>query len=247
MDITQFLSPKQILEIKKEIAEDALSKSNPVIAMEYDNGIVVVAKNPTASLFKISEIYDRIVFAGTGVYNDYQKLRRAGVQYADVRGFAYSRNDVRARSLANEFSAILGEIFSREQIPLEVEIMVCEISANSNDNRLYRIPYTGALLEEKRFTIIGDIKEDERGEPKRNLIRNFLRQRLQEAHPSLSQAVLFCQEAFREYDGSDQTDDLSWLEVMTLDRQQPAERKCRRLSTDDIRQIIGENDDSGDP
>ena len=122
VDIANFISPKQLIEMKREIVELALARANPIVALEYRDGILLMAENPSDSLSKISEVYDRIVFAGTGVYNDYERLRRAGVQYADLRGFSYSRVDVKAKGLASEFSAILGETFARQQLPWEVEL-----------------------------------------------------------------------------------------------------------------------------
>ena len=59
-------------------------------------GILIVAENPSRTLHKISEIYDRIAFAGVGKYNEFDQLRVAGVRHADTKGYAYSREDVDA-------------------------------------------------------------------------------------------------------------------------------------------------------
>ena len=98
MEFSQFVSPKELLKIKRDIVEEALARANPIVALEFKKGILLLAENPSSTLNKIAEIYDRIAFAGTGVYNDYEKLRRAGVQYADLKGFAYSRKDVKAKA-----------------------------------------------------------------------------------------------------------------------------------------------------
>ena len=135
MDITNFISPKQLLKIKSDIAEEAIIRANPIIAADYKDGIMIIAENPTTTLFKITELYDRIAFAGTGVYNDYERLRKAGVQYADVKGFTYSRTDVKAKAIAGEYSSILGEIFSKQHVPMEVEILVLELGENNEENR----------------------------------------------------------------------------------------------------------------
>ena len=68
----------------------------------------MVAENPSRSLHKVSEIYDRIAFAGVGKYNEFDQLRVAGVRHADTKGFAFSREDVDARSLANLYAQFLG-------------------------------------------------------------------------------------------------------------------------------------------
>jgi len=239
MDIGNFISPKQLLEIKKEIVEQALARSNPILAIEYDQGILVMAENPSDSLNKISEIYDRMVFAGTGVFNDYERLRRAGVQYADVKGFNYSRRDVKARSLATEFSAILGDIFSRQQVPWEVEILVVELGAEPKDNRMYVILYSGGLIEEKRFCVIGDIIRDKEGELRKNILTRRLRDKNIEGSEPLAQAFKTGYEAISSLKDGAQKIPPKNLEAVVLDREVKRERKMRRLKGQEIESLIG--------
>ena len=79
----------------------------------------------------MSEIYDRIAFAGVGRYNEFDQLRIAGVRAADLKGYQYSRDDVDARSLANQYAQILGQIFTHEMKPMEVEILVAEVGTRA--------------------------------------------------------------------------------------------------------------------
>ena len=65
--------------------------------LEYADGILFIAENPSATLHKISEIYDRLAFAGVGKYSEFDSLRIAGIQLADIRGYSYGREDVKAR------------------------------------------------------------------------------------------------------------------------------------------------------
>jgi proteasome alpha subunit len=128
------------------------------VATTYDVGIAIVAENPSRSLHKISEIYDRIAFAGVGKYNEYDQLRVAGVRHADTKGFAYSRQDVDARSLANLYAQYLGNVFTHEMKPLEVEILVAELGEPANqdtENQLYHIAYEGTITDEDRFAVLG--------------------------------------------------------------------------------------------
>jgi proteasome alpha subunit len=114
----------------------------------------MVAENPSRSLHKISEIYDRIAFGGVGKYNEYDQLRVAGVRHADTKGFAFSREDVDARSLANLYAQYLGNVFTHEMKPLEVEILVAELGENS-ENQLYHIAYDGFVSDEEHFAVLG--------------------------------------------------------------------------------------------
>ena len=117
------------------------------------SGIAIVAENPSRSLHKISEIYDRIAFGGVGKYNEYDQLRVAGVRHADTKGYAYSREDVDARSLANLYAQYLGNVFTHEMKPLEVEILVAELG--EDENQLYHIAYEGTITDEDRFAVLG--------------------------------------------------------------------------------------------
>ncbi|HSZ35995.1 MAG TPA: proteasome subunit alpha, partial [Acidimicrobiales bacterium] len=105
------------------------------------------------SLHKISEIYDRIAFGGVGKYNEYDQLRVAGIRHADTKGYAFSREDVDARSLANLYAQYLGNVFTHEMKPLEVEILVAELS--DTENQLYHIAYEGTITDQDRFAVLG--------------------------------------------------------------------------------------------
>ena len=114
-----------------------------------------MAENPSNTLRKISEIYDRIAFAGVGKYNEFDQLRVSGVRAADLKGYQYSRIDVDARSLANQYAQILGQIFTHEMKPLEVEILVAEVADSATNDQLFHIFYDGTVLDERKFCVLG--------------------------------------------------------------------------------------------
>jgi proteasome alpha subunit len=75
------------------------------------------------------------------------------VRHADTKGFAFSREDVDARSLANLYAQYLGNVFTHEMKPLEVEILVAELG--SAESQLYHIAYEGTITDEDRFAVLG--------------------------------------------------------------------------------------------
>jgi proteasome alpha subunit len=79
----------------------------------------------------------------------------AGVRHADLKGFAYSREDVDARSLANIYAQYLGNVFTHEMKPLEVEILVAELGSDGGRDQLYHIAYDGTVTDEDRFAVLG--------------------------------------------------------------------------------------------
>jgi proteasome alpha subunit len=155
MSMPFYVAPEQVMKDRAEYAQKGIARGRALVATTYDAGIVVVAENPSRSLHKISEIYDRIAFGGVGKYNEYDQLRVAGVRHADTKGFAYSREDVDARSLANLYAQYLGNVFTHEMKPLEVEILVAELGGNGEADQLYHIAYEGTITDEEHFTVLG--------------------------------------------------------------------------------------------
>src|SRR3989304_3771981 len=93
MPLPYYVSPEQMMKDKAEYARKGISRGKAIVTIEYRDGILLVAENPSTLLHKISEIYDRIAFAGVGKYNEFDHLRVAGVRHADVKGSSYSRGD----------------------------------------------------------------------------------------------------------------------------------------------------------
>jgi len=236
LDLSNFISPKQQLEMKKDVVEETLVLAYPIVALEYCDGIMLLGENPSASLNKTSEIYDRIAFAGTGVFNDYERLRKAGVQLADVKGFQYSRSDVKARSIASEFSTVLGDIFVRQPVPMEVEILIVEIGEGPDENRMYYIPFSGGLVEERHYSVIGDYVKEE-GEIRKGAIRRMIKEADPPRDASLEDAASFCVRAIGQARGHELTPER--IELVALDRGVSIERKFRRFSTEQITELFG--------
>ena len=155
MPMPFYVSPEQFMKDKSDYARKGISRGKSVIALDYADGILFVAENPSATLHKISEIYDRVAFAGVGKFNEFETLRMHGIRQADVRGYAYSREDVSARALANAYSQVLGQIFTAELKPYEVEILVAQVSEPGERNELYHILYDGSLADEEHFVAMG--------------------------------------------------------------------------------------------
>ncbi|HEX7548723.1 MAG TPA: proteasome subunit alpha [Candidatus Methylomirabilis sp.] len=216
MPLPYYVSPEQMMQDKAEYARKGIAKGKSIVALEYAEGILVVAENPSASLNKISELYDRIAFAGAGKYGEFERLRKEGIRYADMKGYAYGREDVTAKSLANAYSQVIGNIFSMEIKPLEVEILVLEVGEQQAANELYRIAFDGSIADEKGYTSIGGQAEE---------LKLFLKDKFQEGL-SLEAAL---QQATRALEAAaSQKVKAAHLEVAVLERARPG-RKFRRI------------------
>jgi len=227
MSMPYYVSPEQLMQDKAEYAKKGIAKGRSVIAMEYQDGVLFVADNPSTSLFKVSEIYDNIAFSGAGKYSEFEHLRKAGIQHADLKGFMYSREDVTARSLANGYSQTLGTIFSQEMKPFEVEILLAQVGEQPGENELFRIAFDGTIFQERSFVAIGGRSEAllaalQKGVGDHQLL-------------DLKSALQHCVSALKTV--SEQNVALDGLEVALLDRLRPG-RKFRRLSQDEFSSLL---------
>ncbi len=155
MSMPYYVSPEQVMKDRADYARKGIARGRSLCGLSYADGILIVAENHSRTLHKVSEIYDRIAFAAVGRYNEFDSLRIAGVRAADLKGYNYSREDVDARSLANSYAQMLGQVFTHEMKPLEVEIVVAEVGLEPGDDRLFHLLYDGTVMDEEGFTVLG--------------------------------------------------------------------------------------------
>lgn len=225
MPLPYYVSPEQMMQDKAEYAQKGIAKGRSTIVMEYGDGILFFADNPSASLNKISEVYDRIAFAGAGKYSEFENLRKAGIRHADLKGYAYSRNDVTAKSLANAYSQSMGTMFSQELKPLEVEILVAEVHEGSGANEIYRILYDGNICDEKGYAVIGG---------KAEAVKVFLKDKTR-ADMTLKEALKLSLEALETTVNTKLAKEN--MEVAVLDRGRNG-RKFRRIKIDELTSLL---------
>ena len=149
MSMPFYVAPEQMMKDRADYARKGIARGRALAACTYDEGILLCAENPSRMLRKISEIYDRIGFAGVGKYNEFDQLRIAGVRHADLKGYSFSREDVDARSLANQYAQMLGQVFTHEMKPMEVEILVAEVGPDPAQDQLFHILYDGTVMDER--------------------------------------------------------------------------------------------------
>ena len=226
MPMPYYVSPEQMMQDKAEYARKGIAKGKSLVALEYVDGIILAAENPSSSLSKISEIYDRISFAGVGKYSEFENLRKSGIRYADVKGYTYSREDVTGKSLANAYSQVIGNIFTREIKPLEVEILVVEVGETPDKNSMYHILFDGSISDRHQYAVIGGHAD---------VVNAFLLEDYRE-NCSLDEALLLCRSAL-EKTTEQQSIREEHLEVAILDRNIEG-RKFRRLHLPEVKKRL---------
>ncbi len=155
MNMPFYVAPEQLMKDRADFAQKGIARGRSLAAVEFADGMLLCAENPSRNLRKVSEIYDRIAFAGVGRYNEYDQLRIAGIRHADIKGYTYSRDDVDSQALANQYAQMLGQIFTHETKPLEVEILVASVGFDTAGDRLFHIRYDGSVSDEEGFAVLG--------------------------------------------------------------------------------------------
>lgn len=222
MSMPFYVSAEQLMRDRSEYARKGIARGRGVVVMTYADGVLFVAENASPTLHKVSEIYDRIGFAGVGKYNEYENLRVAGIRLADLRGYSYDRRDVTARALANAYAQTLGTIFTEQQKPYEVEICVAEVGAGPEDDQMYRLTYDGTIVDEPEFLAMGGQADVLTNEMRTNFAPGLaLRDALGVAVSALG--------SVGGPEGMPRALPASQLEVAVLDRNR-GKRKFRRIS-----------------
>ena len=155
MTMPMYVSPEQLMKDRADYARKGISRGRAAVACTYADGVLLCAENPSNTLRKVGEIYDRIAFVGVGKYSEFDQLRIAGVRHADLKGYSFSRDDVDALWLANQYAQTLGQYFTHEMKPLEVEMIVAEIGEESASGQLFHLLYDGTVMDTRGFVVIG--------------------------------------------------------------------------------------------
>jgi len=232
-----FISPEQAMRERSELARKGIARGRSVVALAYFGGVLFVAENPSRSLYKISELYDRVGFAAVGRFNEFDNLRRGGIQFADTRGYAYDRRDVTGRQLANVYAQTLGTIFTEQAKPYEVELCVAEVPhyGESKPPELYRITYDGSINDEPNFVVMGGSTEP---------IATALKDTYKE-NASLAEAVGIAVNALSKGANGSGSEPralgVSTLEVAILDQNRPR-RAFRRITGSALEKLLPKKD-----
>lgn len=221
MTVPFYVPPEQLTKDRAEFARKGIARGRPIVIIEYTDGVLMMGENPSGSLHKTSEIYDKVAFAGVGRFNEFEMLRVAGIRYADLKGYSYERADVTAKGLANAYAQTLGQIFTHEMKPYEIEVMIAEIGDTPDHTNIYRILFDGTLNDVREFGAMGGMEEE---------LAEHLTEAITEP-PDLAGAVRVAAEAIEGVVESSVAD-ADW-EAAVLDRTL-GRRKFRRLTVEEI-------------
>ena len=235
MTMPFYTSPEQLMRERSELARKGIARGRSVVVLKYAGGVLFVAENPSTTLHKVSEIYDRIGFAAVGRYSEFENLRMAGIRMADVRGYSYDRRDVTGRALANAYAQTLGAIITEQVKPFEVEICVAEVGATAEADQLYRLTYDGSIVDEPQYVVMGG---------QADTITTTLKDSFSDGM-ELKQAAQLAIRALSSGGEGSRELGMGQLEVAVLDRSRP-HRTFRRISGAALKALLPAADSGSD-
>ena len=160
MSFMPYVAPEQMMKDRSDYAHKGIARGRSVLGFEYADGLLFLAENPSTTLHKISEVYDQVAFAGVGKYSEFEEMRIAGIRLADLRGYQYGREDVKARDLANAYSQALSSIFTQQMKPYEIELLVGEVDGDESGTSIYHVLFDGSVSDEQGYVAMGGHAED---------------------------------------------------------------------------------------
>ncbi|RBY84750.1 proteasome subunit alpha [Blastococcus sp. TF02A-26] len=241
MTMPYYASAEQVMRDRSEYARKGISRGRSVAVLTYADGILFIAENPSATLHKVSELYDRIGFAAVGRYSEFESLRVAGVRLADVRGYSYNRRDVTGRVIANAYAQTLGTVFTEQMKPFEVELCVAEVGTSPETDQLYRLTFDGSIVDESDFVVMGGQADAVAGHLRENFTPGMA---LADALSVGVRALSAVSPAVNQNGGDGELLPASQLEVAVLDRRRP-KRAFRRVVGAALASLLGSDADGG--
>ncbi len=160
MSFMPYVAPEQMMKDRSDYAHKGIARGRSVLGFEYADGLLFLAENPSTTLHQISEVYDQVAFAGVGKYSEFEEMRIAGIRLADLRGYQYGREDVKARDLANAYSQALSTIFTQQMKPYEIELLIGEVDGDESGTSIYHVLFDGSVSDEQGYVAMGGHAED---------------------------------------------------------------------------------------
>ncbi len=235
---------------RRAYVDAQLLQGSPVVALAYRDGVVLVTFQRGIS--KLYEVYDRIALGGVGHPADLEALRAAALDMAHVEGFNRSPADVTAMRLIKYGLAPLIKRAYEElfRAPLIARVLLAQVGARWGQDALMTVDYDGSFEEVSGRAVLAP------SEPARQAIIA----RVDAAGPwqeaSLTQALPAALRAWAAGDLMQTAPETSApddarltqhlqtcsadrrIEVAVLDRSAPGASKYRRLTPNEVSELI---------
>jgi proteasome alpha subunit len=139
---------------RRNYLDDQFTQGNPLVGVSFAQGILLLTVNRGTE--KIYEVYDRIALGGMGHPTDLEKLRYTLLDMAHVEGFQRSPADVTAsRLMKNGLAPVIKQAFEEIfKAPYIAKVLLAEVGATQDRDRLFTINYDGMFEEQREFGLL---------------------------------------------------------------------------------------------
>jgi proteasome alpha subunit len=139
---------------RAEYVEERLKGGAPVVALSYDQGILVFTLKRTQR--KVYEIYDKLIYSAIGNQADVEAVRLAAIDFAHQEGFARSPDDVSIQRLVGfaispPLKRSFGDTFNT---PTVMRAVFAEIGRLPQDDAFFVLNYDGDFTTRTRFAAV---------------------------------------------------------------------------------------------
>lgn len=138
---------------RNEYVEDRLKDGSPVVAVSYDDGILMLTLR--TSQRKLFDVYDRLMMGALGKQSDIESLRLAAVDIAHKEGFERSPDDVAIQRLVGfSLSPAIKRVYNDQQaVPLTVRAVFAEMNRTPDDDHFFVLGYDGEFKTQSRYMV----------------------------------------------------------------------------------------------
>ena len=166
MSMPFYVSPEQLMKDRADFARKGIARGRSVVVVQYADGILFVAENPSQALHKVSEIYDRIAFAAVGPL---QRVREPAHRRRPARRHArlLLRPARRHRPRAGQRLRAdpRHDLLRGGEKPYEVEIFVAEVGGLRRRRPDLPAHLRRPVADEHGFAVMGGSADGSHGLP----------------------------------------------------------------------------------
>ena len=143
----------EAIQQRNEYVEDRLKDGSPVVALSYDDGILLLTLRGAQR--KIFEVYDRLIMGALGKQSDIESLRLAAVDVAHKEGFERSPDDVSIQRLVGfSLSPAIKRVYNDQQsVPLTLRAIFAEMDRTPDTDHFFVLGYDGEFEAQQRCAV----------------------------------------------------------------------------------------------
>lgn len=140
---------------RNDYIEDKLKEGSPVVALSYDNGILLLTLR--RSQRKIYEIYDRLIFSAIGNQSDIESIRTGAIDIAHREGFSRSPDDVSIQRIVGfAVSPSIKKIYADPYAaPVVLRALFAELGKDPETDQYFIVSYDGEFTSNRKWASIG--------------------------------------------------------------------------------------------